>query len=298
MATATVKKAKRRGDFLTAIPFMLPALIGLAVFVVAPGIRGIYLAFTQYDVFSEPVFIGFDNFTRMFQDELFWNALWVTLEYVLINIGFQTVIAVFIAVLLHRFTRSSLVRGIILVPYLISNVIVALVWYWLLDYNLGLVNSVIDFLNLQKVTFFDDVTSMPSIAMINVWRHMGYTALLVFAGLQAIPDDVYAAAAVDGASEWRTFRSITLPLLRPVLSFVLVITITGSFQIFDTIAVTTNGGPGIATKTFSIWIADQAWGAFDFGYASAISVFLMVMLSLIALLQTKLLRANQSDLDR
>jgi multiple sugar transport system permease protein len=127
---------------------------------------------------------------------------------------------------------------------------------------------------------------------------MGYTALLVFAGLQAIPDDVYAAAAVDGASEWRTFRSITLPLLRPVLSFVLVITITGSFQIFDTIAVTTNGGPGIATKTFSIWIADQAWGAFDFGYASAISVFLMVMLSLIALLQTKLLRANQSDLDR
>lgn len=298
MAIATVKKVKRRSDFLTAIPFMLPALIGLAVFVVAPGIRGIYLAFTQYDVFSEPIFIGVDNFVRMFQDELFWNAIWVTSEYVLINIAFQTVIAVFIAVLLHRFTRSAFVRGIILVPYLISNVIIALVWYWLLDYNLGLVNAAIEFLNLPKVTFFDDVTSMPTIAMINVWRHMGYTALLVFAGLQAIPEDVYAAAAVDGASEWRTFRSITLPLLRPVLSFVLVITITGSFQIFDTIAVTTNGGPGIATKTFSIWIADQAWGAFDFGYASAISVFLMVMLSLIALIQTKLLRANQSDLDR
>lgn len=298
MANATVKSAKRRSDFLTAVPFMLPALIGLSVFVIAPGIRGIYLAFTSYDVFTEPVFIGVDNFVRMFQDEYFWNALWVTLEYVLINIAFQTVIAIFIAVLLHRFTRSTLVRGIILVPYLISNVIVALVWYWLLDYNLGLVNTVIDFLNLPKVTFFDDVTAMPTIALINVWRHMGYTALLVFAGLQAIPDDVYAAAAVDGASEWRTFRSITLPLLRPVLSFVLVITITGSFQIFDTIAVTTNGGPGMATKTFSIWIADKAWGAFEFGYASAISVFLMVMLSLIALLQTKLLRANQSDLDR
>lgn len=277
---------------------MLPALIGLAIFVVVPGIRGVYLSFTSYDVFTDPIFTGFENYARMFQDELFWNALWVTLEYVAINIIFQTVIAIFIAVLIHRFTRSSFLRGIILIPYLISNVIVALIWYWLLDYNLGLVNAAIEWLNLPKVTFFDEFWAMPTIAMINVWRHMGYTALLIFAGLQAIPEDVYAAAAVDGASEWRTFRSITLPLLRPVLAFVLVITITGSFQIFDTIAVTTNGGPIIATKTFSILIADKAWGAFEFGYASAISVFLMVLLSLIALLQNKLLRANESDLDR
>ena len=183
-------------------------------------------------------------------------------------------------------------------PYLISNVIVALVWYWLLDYNLGLVNSVIDFLGLSKFTFFSDMTAMPTIALINVWRHMGYTSLLIFAGLQAIPEDVYSAASVDGAGEWRTFRSITLPLLRPVLAFVLVITITGSFQIFDTVAVTTNGGPINATRVFSLWIADKAWGDFNFGYASAISVFLMVLLSLIAFAQTKLLRASESDLER
>lgn len=291
-------KITRRSDFLTAVPFMLPALIGLAIFVVVPGIRGVFLSFTTYDVFTDPVFTGLENYVRMFEDELFWNALWVTLQYVAINIIFQTAIAIFIAVLIHRFTRSSFLRGIILIPYLISNVIVALIWYWLLDYNLGLVNAAIEWLNLPKVTFFDEFWAMPTIAMINVWRHMGYTALLIFAGLQAIPEDVYAAAAVDGASEWRTFRSITLPLLRPVLAFVLVITITGSFQIFDTIAVTTNGGPIIATKTFSILIADKAWGAFEFGYASAISVFLMVLLSLIALLQNKLLRANESDLDR
>ena len=277
---------------------MLPAIIGLAIFVIVPGIRGVYLSFTTYDVFSDPVFTGVENYARMVQDELFWNALWVTLQYVSINIVVQTVLAIFIAVLIHRFTRSSFIRGIILIPFLISNVIVALIWYWLLDYNLGLVNAAIEWLNLPKVTFFDEVWAMPTIALINVWRHMGYTALLVFAGLQAIPEDVYAAAAVDGASEWRTFRSITLPLLRPVLAFVLVITITGSFQIFDTIAVTTNGGPINATKTFSILIADKAWGAFEFGYASAISVFLMVLLSLIALLQTKLLRASESDLER
>jgi multiple sugar transport system permease protein len=295
---AMAKKPAKRSDFLTAIPFVLPALIGLSVFVLIPGIRGVYLAFTSYDVFTDPIFIGIDNFVKMFQDDLFWNALAVTSQYVAINIGIQTVVSLFIAVLLHRFTRSTLIRGIVLMPYLISNVIVALVWYWLLDYNLGLVNSVIDFLGLSKFTFFSDMTAMPTIALINVWRHMGYTSLLIFAGLQAIPEDVYAAAAVDGAGEWRTFRSITLPLLRPVLAFVLVITITGSFQIFDTVAVTTNGGPINATRVFSLWIADKAWGDFNFGYASAISVFLMVLLSLIAFAQTKLLRASESDLER
>lgn len=280
------------------MPFMLPALIGLSIFVLIPGLRGVYLSFTEYNIFRDPEFIGLENYTRMLEDPIFWNALWVTLQYVVINIGVQTVAALFLAVLLHRFTRSVVIRGIVLLPYLISNVIVALVWYWLLDYNLGLINTAIDFLNLPKITFFSDVLAMSSIAMINVWRHLGYTALLIFAGLQAIPKEIYDAAAVDGAGEWRTFRSVTLPLLRPVMAFVMVITITGSFQIFDTIAVTTNGGPVHATRTFSILIADTAWGNNEFGYAAALSVALMVMLSLIAFAQTKLLSANQSDMDR
>lgn len=298
MANPVVAKRKRKSDFLTALPFMGPALIGLSVFVLIPGIRGIYLSFTEYNIFRAPKFIGIDNYTRMFADPVFWNALWVTLEYVVINIVIQTALALFIAVLMQRYTRSTVIRGIILLPYLFSNVIVALVWYWLTDYNLGLINSVIDFFDIDKFTFFSDVTAMPTIALINVWRHVGYTALLIFAGLQAIPKDVYDAASVDGAGEWRTFRSITLPLLRPVLAFVLVITVTGSFQIFDTIAVTTGGGPIHATRTFSILISDTAWGNNEFGYASAISVALMVMLSIIAFAQTKLLSANQSDMDR
>jgi len=298
MANPAVTKRKKKSDFITALPFMGPALIGLSVFVLIPGLRGVYLSFTEYNIFRAPKFTGLENYTRMFADPVFWNALWVTLEYVLINIGLQTVLALFIAVLMQRYTRSTVIRGIILLPYLFSNVIVALVWYWLCDYNLGLINSVLDTFGLDKLTFFSDVTAMPTIALINVWRHVGYTALLIFAGLQAIPKDVYDAAAVDGAGEWRTFRSITLPLLRPVLAFVLVITVTGSFQIFDTIAVTTGGGPVHATRTFSILISDTAWGNNEFGYASAISVALMVLLSIIAFVQTKLLAANQSDMDR
>lgn len=294
---ASVAK-KSKSDFLTALPFMGPALLGLFIFVLVPAARGIYLSFTEYNIFVPPVFNGVENYTRMFQDKFFWNALVVTLEYVVINIGIQTVVALFIAVLLHRYTRSTFVRGIVITPYLISNVIVALIWFWLTDYNLGLIDSIIEALGMEKITFYSSELAMPTIALINVWRHMGYTALLIFAGLQAIPKDVYDAAAVDGASEWKTFRSITLPLLRTVMAFVLVITITGSFQVFDTIAVTTKGGPIIATKVFSLWIAETAWDNMEFGYASAISVFLMVLLSVIALLQTRLLRANSSDLER
>jgi len=298
MAKTAAVKVKKKSDLLTALPFMAPALLGLIVFVLWPGLRGVYLSFTEYNIFRPPVFTGLENYSRMMADPVFWNALWVTLEYVVINIAVQTVFALFIAVLMQRYTRSAVIRGVILLPYLFSNVIVALVWYWLADYNLGLLNATLDFFNVDKITFFSDVLAMPTIALINVWRHVGYTALLIFAGLQAIPKDIYDASAVDGAGEWRTFRSITLPLLRPVLAFVLVITVTGSFQIFDTIAVTTNGGPIHATRTFSILIADAAWGNNEFGYASAISVALMVMLSLIAFAQTKLLSANQSDMDR
>jgi multiple sugar transport system permease protein len=296
---AVAKRKRRRGDFWVAVPFMLPALAGLIGFVIIPGVRGIILSFSDYNVFTgDLTFTGFANYIRMVKDPHFLNSFLVTGEYVLINIGIQTVLSLFIAVLLHRFTRSHVIKGVLLLPYLISNVIVAMVWYWLLDYNLGLINSVFDTLSVHKFTFFSEQTAMPSIALINVWRHMGYTALLIFAGLQAIPRDVYEAASIDGASEWRLFRSVTLPLLRPVMAFVLVITITGSFQIFDTIAVTTKGGPVIATDAYSIWIAREAWGNNDFGFASAISVFLMVLLSVIAFLQTRLLSANQSDLDR
>lgn len=132
--------------------------------------------------------------------------------------------------------------------------------------------------------------------MINVWRHVGYTALLLFAGLQAIPTDMYEAAKVDGASEWRMFWRITMPLLRPVLAVVLIMTVIGSFQVFDTVAVTTAGGPANATNVLQFYIYGSAFGRFQFGYASAMSVALLVVLSAITFLQYRLTRAGHTDL--
>jgi multiple sugar transport system permease protein len=126
---------------------------------------------------------------------------------------------------------------------------------------------------------------------------MGYTALLIFAGLQTIPKFVYEAAAIDGASEWQMFRKVTLPLLRPVLALVLTVTVIGSFQIFDTVAVTTGGGPVNATRVINVYIVDRAFTQFDFGYAAALTATLFVVLAVLTAIQLRLLRASQSDLD-
>jgi multiple sugar transport system permease protein len=298
-AVPAPKLKMRRNDLGVALLFLAPALVGLTVFYLWPALRGVYLSFTEYNLLRPAEWIGFDNYIQMAHDPVFWNSLKVTLEYVFLNILFQTTLALLLAVLMQRFTRSVVIRGIVLLPYVIANVVVALVWYWMMDYNLGIVNEMLDAIGLPRVPFFgSDSWAMPTIAFVNVWRHLGYTALLIFAGLQTIPRDVYEAAEVDGAGEWRTFRSITLPLLRPVLAFVLVITVTGSFQIFDTIAVTTSGGPINATRAINFYIYEKAFGQFDFGYASAMSVVLLIILAVVAIAQMKFLRADSSDMER
>ncbi|MGP4046041.1 carbohydrate ABC transporter permease [Streptomyces sp. 2A115] len=286
-----------RGDGALAALFIAPAMLGFLVFLLWPTLRGIYLSFTRFNLLTPAEWVGLDNYRRMVNDPIFWDSLTVTVEYVFINIGVQTVSALAIAVLLQRLTQSAVLRGIVLTPYLMSNVVAGIVWLWMLDTQLGIGNEIIAGLGFDRIPFLADETwAIPTIALINVWRHVGYTALLLFAGLQAIPGDMYEAAKVDGASEWRMFWRITMPLLRPVLAVVLIMTVIGSFQVFDTVAVTTNGGPANATNVLQFYIYGSAFGRFQFGYASAMSVALLVVLSAITVLQYRLTRAGQTDL--
>jgi multiple sugar transport system permease protein len=281
---------------LTALAFIAPALLGFGVFYLWPTLRGIWFSFTEYDVFNAPVFVGLDNYRRLFQDAIFGNAMLVTVEYVAINIVSQTVLALLIAVLLHRLTRSVFVRSVVVMPYLVANVVVALLFYWMLDAQIGITNQFLGWLGFDPTAFFgDQALAIPTIALVNTWRHVGYTALLLFAGMVMIPHDVYEAGRVDGASEWKMFWRITLPLLRPVLALVLVITVVGSFQAFDTVAVTTSGGPGDASRVIQYYIFDLAFQRLQFGYASAVSVVLFLILAVVALVQLKLMRAGESD---
>ncbi|MEW9874164.1 carbohydrate ABC transporter permease [Arthrobacter sp. HS15c] len=288
----------RMGDMRIAMVFIFPAMIGFVAFFLIPTIRGVYLSFTEYSILGDPTWIGIKNYTAIFADELFWNAMSVTLQYVALNIGFQTVIALGLALLMHRVAKSTFIRGALLLPFLVANVIVALLWFWMLDYQLGIVNEIISWLGGPRIAFFgSEQWAIPTIAFVNVWRHMGYTALLIFAGLQSIPSHVYEVASLDGASPSRTFWSITMPLLRPVLVLVLVVTVIGSFQVFDTVAVTTAGGPINASRVIQMYIYQKAFTESDFGYASALSVILFVILALVAFIQMKFLKGNESDLD-
>lgn len=294
------RSVRRRslGDLRVALIFVAPALLGFVLFYLVPTIRGIYLSFTDYSILGNPIWVGVKNYVKIFQDKLFWNAMGVTLEYVLLNIAFQTVIAVGLALLMYHVAKSTLIRGILLMPYLVANVIVALLWFWMLDYQIGIVNQVLQWMGMPRVAFFgNEFWAIPTVAFVNVWRHMGYTALLIFAGLQAIPGHLYEVANLDGASRWQTFWKITMPLLRPVLLLVMVVTITGSFQIFDTVAVTTQGGPINASRVIQYYIYERAFSQQDFGYGSALSVILFVILAVVAFLQMKFLRGNENDLD-
>lgn len=288
---------RKRDDTRVAMVFVAPALMGFLVFLVWPALRGIYFSFTDYNLLTPAHWTGFTNYVRMVQDPIFWNAVRVTLYYVVVNIGLQTLLALVIAVLMQRLTRRTWLRVVVLTPYLVSNVVAAMAFLWILDYQLGFGNYLLQQMGLDRIPFFSDSDwAVPTIAAVNVWRHVGYTALLIFAGLQTIPESVYEAGRVDGAGEVKMFFRITLPLLRPILALVLIITVVGSFQVFDTVSVATAGGPVNATRVLQYYIYDLAFGRYQFGYASAISVALLALLAAVSFAQYRLSRADDSDL--
>jgi len=294
---APTASTRSRDDTRLALLFILPALVGFLIFMVWPTLRGIYLSFTKFNLLTPPDFNGLDNYVRMVQDPVFWNALKVTVYYVVLNIGLQTAFALVIAVMMQRLTQRTWLRGIVLTPYLVSNVVAAMVFLWILDYQLGIGNTILAAVGFDRIPFLSDSAwVIPTIAVINVWRHVGYTALLIFAGLQTIPESVYEAGRIDGASEVRMFRSITIPLLRPILSLVLIITVVGSFQVFDTVAIATRGGPVDSSRVLQYYIYDVAFGRFQIGYAFAMSVALLAVLVIITFVQYRLSRAETSDL--
>ncbi len=280
-----------------AYAFLLPSLIGFVVFYAIPAGRGFYISLTDWDLLTDPNFIGAENYRDLMSDRAFRGAMWRTLKYVILNIPLQTVIATVIAAMMDRLTKSTTVRGILLFPWLMPNVIVALLFLWLLDPTLGVVNAFTDWIGLGRFGFFGNPNqALEAIVGVNIWRHVGYTALLIFAGLQTIPKSLYEAASIDGATEFQSFFRITVPLLRPVLAFVMVTSVIGSFQLFDTVAVATGGGPINATEVINWLIYERAFERFDMGYATAVSMVLFVILVMVSLIQMRLFRADESDL--
>lgn len=286
----------RQGKFAAIL--LLPTVIGFSLFYIYPTIRGVMLSFTDtIDLGAPGAYVGFDNYVKVIHDPIFWNAIRVTLQYVVINIGSQTIIALGLAVAMDRLTTKTWIRIALLMPWLIPGVSAAMLYRWMLNPLIGVFNQFLALFGHPGFLYFGSETmAMPTVALVNTWRFVGYTSLLIFAGIQMIPKSLYEAGALDGATEWTLFRRITLPLLRPVLVMVMVVSFIGSFQIFDTMVIATDGGPMNSTRAINFYIFEKAFEQYKIGYAAAIATLLLIFLAIFSLLQMRIARASESDL--
>ncbi|HEV8632889.1 MAG TPA: sugar ABC transporter permease [Chloroflexota bacterium] len=292
MAAASTADVRRRRRFDPAgYFFLLPSLLAFATFIVFPVLASFYLAFTRYDILTPPRFIGLRNFEFMLTgDPLFWKVLGNTLYYSIVQVPLNIVCALGLALALNQKLRGVVIyRSLYFIPVVSSIIAVAIVWRWVYDADWGILNWLISYLGIPKQNWlFDPVLAMPSVILMNVWKSMGYNMVLFLAGLQGIPEVYYEAAKIDGARGWHLFRHITLPLLSPVMFFVVVISIINSFQVFGAIYIMTKGGPLDATNVLVYHLYFKGFNELQMGYAAALAWVLFSFLFVITMIQTRL----------
>ena len=270
-----------------AYTFLLPSFIGLLAFLLVPIVAVAVISFFNWNLLAGPRFVGLQNYDILFHSSIVGHSLLVTTYYVLLNIPAQTVLALLLAMLMNKKMRGmGVFRTIYVVPWMATPVAMGIVWQWIFDPQYGALNTFLGLFGVHNITWLSTSQfAMPAIAAVNIWQYSGYNMLFFLAGLQSIPEDLYEAASIDGVSRIQSFFHITLPLLRPTTFFVLVTAIIGSFQVFDTVYVMTQGGPGMATNTISFYIFRQAFVFFHAGYAAALSMVLFGILLVVTLVQ-------------
>lgn len=279
-----------------ALVLLVPAMVGFVVFWILPSGRSIWYSLTDFDLLNDPQFIGLDNYRELLTDDVARNSLVVTIQFVVASVVLGTVLALLTAALMQRLRLKTWVRSILLLPWLVPNVAIALIWAWLLDGQLGYLNHLLHAVGLPGVSFYNASQAMPIIIAIGIWSGLGYTALLLYAGMTQVPNEMYEAGAIDGATEKRMFFQITLPLIRPVIALVVVMSAIGSFQVFDLVLIGYGGNPIPAVRTIFFYIYQQSFAFFRMGYGSAIALVLAVILGALTAIQMRAMRANRSDL--
>lgn len=274
----------RRSQFLTAMVFISPWVIGLLAFIVYPIGYTIYLSFTRYGGFTDPQFIGFDNYTRMFNDAVFRTALWNTLYYTFLAVPIGVAVAMILALAMNQPLREiSIYRVILYLPSVLPLFALSFIFWALLDPNQGIVNEVLRMIGLNPPNWFGNVnTAKPAIVLMAQFG-AGQIALVFLAALKGIPDSLHEAAMIDGAGAISRFWNITLPLMTPIILYDLILGISLGLQVFTQSFIITNGGPANSTNFLVFYIYNNAFRfGGNMGYASAIGVFLFVLTFLIA----------------
>ncbi len=284
--TKRSKTLQRRWNFWGYL-FILPNFLGFLLFMLVPIVMALFFSLTNYDIISQMDFVGIQNYVDLFQDDQFIVSLINTLWYSVLTVPAGVVLALLLAVLLNRPVKGmAFFRTTVFIPVITSMVAVSLVWSMLYEDNAGLFNIILNALGLPSVHWLTDTNvAMISVAIMSVWKGLGYNMTIFLAGLQGVPTDIYEAATIDGANSVQKFFKITVPMIGPTTYFVTLMALIGSLQTFDQINIMTQGGPVDATKTLGFYLYRYGFTYYKMGYACAAAYVLFVLVFIVSLIQ-------------
>jgi multiple sugar transport system permease protein len=276
--------------------FLAPALGAIFIFFFLPVLAALILSFTDFDIYalsnySRTRFLGLSNYTRLFNDPLFWTALKNTFYFVIIAGPLSIAVSLTAALLLNSklVKLRAVFRLSYFIPVITTLVAVAIVWRFIYHPRFGVINYFLGFLGVDKIDWLGDPAwAMPAIILMAVWKNFGYNMIIFIAGLQSIPEQLYEAAHIEGANRWQQFKAITLPLLAPTTLFVSIITMIGFFQLFAEPYVMTQGGPLNKTLSIVLYMYQEGFRWWNMGYSAAIAFVLFLIIFIVTLVQFKI----------
>ena len=276
---------KRRSDRLASWLFLAPTLIFLGITALMPLLYSLYLSFFRMKLNlpnQEPVFVGLENYIRMFSDRLLHISTWNTLLFAVVSVVLETVLGLMIAMVICSDRKwARIVTSIFMIPMIMAPVAIGTLWRMMLDSSTGVINYLLGFLGIPSINWLSEpTTAMIAVMMVNIWQLTPWVTVICAAGLKALPADCLQAGLMDGATSGQIFRHIVIPLIKPVLVVVIMIRFIDAFKVFDTVYVMTNGGPGSATEMLPNYIYKQGLKFFDAGYAAALAIVFVLTMTL------------------
>lgn len=283
-------KAKMaRQEAIWGYTLAFPMLIGCAIFFYLGLLASFFLGFTEWDVLTQPIWIGIENYIYLFKDDVFRMALWNTFRYAFMQVPISLLVALALALALNQNIRfRNIYRLIFFLPALTMPVAISFVWKWIYAPRYGILNQILNSIGLTGVRWLDDPhVAIYAIVTMGVWMSSGYAMIIFIAGLQNIPKIYYEVAIIDGANGWQKFLHITIPMLSPTIMFILISSVISSFQMFDFIYVMTAGGPSNSTRTvvYSLW--EEGFRFFRMGRATAMGWILFLIILVLTIIQLK-----------
>ncbi len=290
MSTRATESHPRLGPKLIPYMFILPVILLTLLFKFIPIGISLSLSFTDYDMLSNPRWVGLANYAYLLSDnDLFWRSLRNTAQYSLEVLPANIIISLFLAILVNQKLRGmAFFRTIFYLPVVTSIIAVSMIWLWIYNHQVGLLNSILDLFGLGPLEWLrNPKLSLHSLAIMRIWKGVGWNMVIYLAGLQGIPAYIYEAATIDGASSWTQFRRLTWPLLRPVTYYIIVMGLISTFQSFGEIYAMTQGGPLDSTTTLGYLIYQQAFQYWEMGKASATAFILFGLILALSVAQNR-----------